>query len=295
MRDQTSGYVLVLAAAVLWGSLGVAVRFTTAAGVGVFEASVWRAGLAFLGALSVAVVTEPRALAVRARDLGLFAAYGFVSIALFFLAYFTAIERTTVATAAVLLYTAPAWVTGLSAVLFGEELSPAKGASLLLAFVGCALVVRAYEPTGLRGDWLGVTAGLASGLTYGLYSIFGKLALRRYPPLLVLVYALGFGTVFLALLGLAAGLPPRRFLPSSVAPAMGSLLYLGLVTTLAAQWLYVAGLRRVQASRASIVATAEPVVAAVLGYVVFGETLEPLQLAGGVLVLAAALTAQASR
>lgn len=295
MRQRFSGYVLVLAAAVLWGSLGIAVRFTTAAGVGAFEASVWRAGLAFAGALVAASATHREHLAVRPRDLVLFAGYGFVSIALFFLAYFTAIERTTVATAAVLLYTAPAWVTGLSAVLFGEELSRAKLLSLGLAFGGCGLVVRAYDPSALRADLPGVLAGLASGLTYGLYSIFGKAALRRYPPLVVLVYALGFGTVFLVLLGTAAGVSPHRFLPSSVAAALVPLLYLGLVTTLLAQWLYVAGLRTVQASRASIVATVEPVVAGLLGYAVFRETLEPLQLVGAAAVVAGAVLAQVRR
>ncbi len=292
---RPSGYVWVLAAAVLWGSLGVAVRFTTAAGVGVFEASAWRAGLAFLAALSAAAATQPSRLRVRPRDLLLFGAYGFVSIALFFLSYFTAIERTTVATAAVLLYTAPAWVTGLSAVLFREELSRTKLVSLVFAFAGSALVVRAHDPAALRADLPGVLAGLASGLTYGLYSVFGKVALRRYPPLVVLVYALGFGTAFLLLLGVAAGVPVRRFLPSAVAPAMGPLLYLGLVTTLLAQWLYVSGLRTVQASRASIVATVEPVVAGVLGYLLFGEALQPLQLAGAALVLVAAAMAQALR
>jgi len=291
----SSGYALVLAAAVLWGSLGVAVRWVTAAGVGVFEASVWRAGLAFAAALLASCLSERPRLRVPRADLWLFAGYGFVSIALFFLAYFTAIQRTTVATAAVLLYTAPAWVTGLSAVLLGEKLSSTKLLSLGLAVAGCVLVVRAYEPSLLRADLPGVLAGLASGLTYGLYSIFGKFALRRHPPLVVLTYALGWGTAFLLALGLAAGVPPGKFLPAAVAPAAGPLAYLGLVTTWLAQWLYVAGLRTVQASRASIVATVEPAVAGALGYVVFRETLEPLQLVGACLVLAGAILAQSAR
>lgn len=295
MRPLASGYLWVLGAAVLWGSLGIAVRLITAAGVGAFEASVWRAGLAFAASLAATVLTHRGRLAVGVLDLLLFAGYGLVSIALFFLAYFTAIERTTVATAAVLLYTAPAWVTGLSAVLLGETLSRAKLAGLALAFGGCALVVRAYDPSALRADLPGVLAGLAAGLTYGLYSIFGKVALRRHPPPVVLTYALGFGTAFLLALGLLSGVPPHRFLPSAVAPAALPLLYLGLVTTWLAQWLYVTGLRTAEASRASIVATVEPVVAGLLGYVAFGETLEPLQLVGAACVLLAAVLAQASR
>jgi drug/metabolite transporter (DMT)-like permease len=295
VRAPVSGYAWVLAAAVLWGSLGIAVRFVTAAGVGVYEASVWRAGLAFLGSLAASGLRHRPHLAAGAADLALFAGYGLVSIALFFLAYFTAIQRTTVATAAVLLYTAPAWVTVLGAVLLGERLSRSKLATLALAFGGCTLVVRAYDPSALRADLAGVLAGLASGLTYGLYSIFGKVALRRHPPLVVLTYALGFGTLFLLAIGLAAGVPPHRFLPSAVAPAAAPLLYLGLVTTWLAQWLYVTGLRTVEASRASVVATVEPVVAGVLGYAVFGETLEPPQLVGAAAVLLAAALAQLRR
>jgi DME family drug/metabolite transporter len=295
VREEWAGYGLVLAAAVLWGSIGVAVRLISAAGVGALEASTWRAGLAFAGALLASVVAHRGHMRVGLRDLLLFAAYGFVSIALFFLAYFTAIQLTTVATAAILLYTAPAWVTVLSAALFGEDLSRPKLAALLLAFAGCALVVRAYDPAALRLNLPGVLAGLAAGLTYGLYSVFGKVALRRHPPLVVLVYALGFGTVFLALGGIALGLPPQRFAPSHVAPALSALAYFGLVATWLAQWLYVSGLRRVQASRASIVATVEPVVAGVLGYLWFGEVLDGGQLVGGALVLAAAASVQARR
>ncbi len=294
-REEWIGYGLVLAAAVLWGSLGIAVRIISAAGVGALEASTWRAGLAFAGALVASAAAHRGHLRVDLGDLLLFAAYGFVSIALFFLAYFTAIELTTLATAAILLYTAPVWVTVLSAALFGEDLSASKLTALLLAFAGCALVVRAHDPAALRPNLPGVLAGLASGLTYGLYSVFGKVALRRHPPLVVLTYALGFGTLFLALGAMAAGVPPERLAPSHVARALPALLYLGLVATWLAQWLYVAGLRRVQASRASIVATVEPVVAGLLGYAWFGEVLDGIQLLGGALVLVAVASVQTRR
>ncbi|MDR7568508.1 MAG: EamA family transporter, partial [Armatimonadota bacterium] len=208
MRSSNrTGDLLVLAAAVLWGTMGIAVRRADEAGVGVFEASTWRAGIAFLGMLGGTLLTGPRRLRVRGQDLGLFAAYGFVSIALFFLAYFTAIRLSSVATAAILLYTAPAWVVLIARLVLGERLTARKGIALLLALCGCFLVVRAYDPAALRLTLPGVLAGLAAGLTYGLYSIFGKLSLRRYDPPVVLTYALGFGAAFLVLLGVAAGIP----------------------------------------------------------------------------------------
>ncbi len=296
MRPSTrTGDLLVLAAAVLWGTMGIAVRRADAAGLGVFEASAWRSGIAFAGMLGIALVRGPHRLRVRAQDLGLFSAYGFVSIALFFLAYFTAIRLSSVATAAILLYTAPAWVVLIGRLVLGERLTARRSIALLLAFGGCALVVRAYDLTALRLNLPGVLAGLASGLTYGMYSIFGKLGLRRYDPVVVLTYALGFGTAFLLLLGLAAGVPVARFAPGHVLRAAGPILYLGLVITLLPQGLYVTGLQYVPASRASLLATVEPVVAALSGYAVLQEPLALPQVLGGSLVLAAVFLVRGER
>lgn len=288
---RRTGPLFILAAAVLWGSIGVAGRFAFRAGVVPLEAAFYRAGLSFVTLLLILGTTNRRALKVRPTDLVLFAEFGLVSIALFFVLYLTAISKTSVATAAILLYTAPAFVIALSALVFGEPLTRAKAAALTLALAGCVLVVRGYDPAGLRLNLPGVLAGLGSGLTYAMYSIFGKTALRRYSPLTTLTYALGFGTVFLGIAALSTGVLTASH-PASGWAAVG---YLALVTTLLAQWLYLAGLHQIEAGRASLVATLEPVVAAGLGYVVLSERLEVLQIAGGVLVLSAVITARGMR
>jgi drug/metabolite transporter (DMT)-like permease len=106
--------------------------------------------------------------------------------------------------------------------------------------------------------------------------------------LTTLTYALGFGTIFLGLAALAAGV----LTPSHPARGWAAILYLALVTTLLAQSLYLAGLRQVETGRASLVATVEPVVAAVLGAVLLRERLDVSQIAGGMLVLSAVTIAQ---
>jgi len=290
-RREGGGYLRIIGAAVLWGSIGIAGRIAFRQGVVPLEAAFLRALIAFAGVLAIVLATDPRLLRVRPADLILFAAFGLVSIAAFFFVYLYAISRTTVATAAILLYTAPAFVIVLSALLFGEPLTRRKAAAVALAFAGCVLVVRGYDPRSLRLNLPGVLAGLASGLTYALYSIFGKTALRRYPPVTALAYALGFGTVILGAAAISLGAVRLAHPPA----AWSSLVYLALVTTLAAQWLYLAGLHRVEAGRASLVATLEPVVAAVFGYVFLGERLEGWQILGGALVLSAVLTARGSR
>jgi len=281
--SEREGYLRIIAAAALWGSIGVAGRVAFRNGVLPLEAAFLRAGIAFVVIIAAVLATDPALLRIRRQDLPLFGAFGLVSIAAFFFVYLYAISRTTVATAAILLYSAPAFVILLSAVFFREPLTRVKLAAVVLAFAGCVLVVRGYDPRSLRLNLPGVLAGLASGLTYAMYSIFGKTALRRYPPITTLTYALGFGTV---ILGAAAGLTGAVRLTHTPL-AWSSLAYLALVTTLAAQWLYLVGLTSLEAGRASLVATLEPVVAAALGYALLGERLEGWQWLGGILVISA--------
>ncbi len=286
---QRRGGLFILAPALLWSSLGVAGRFAFRAGVVPLEAAFYRAAISFVSLLLLLIATNRRALRIRPGDLGLFAAFGFVGVAAFFVVYMTAISMTTVATAAILLYTAPAFVIVLSALLFGETLTTPKAIAVACAFIGCGLVGRGYDLSSLRLNLPGVLAGLASGLAYALYTIFGKTALRRYTPVTTLTYALGFGTIFLGAAALATSVIPRAH------PTSGwmALIYLAFVTTLLAQALYLAGLRYIDAGPASLLATVEPVTAAVLGYIVLGERLEGLQIAGGVLVVGAVMLARA--
>lgn len=258
-----------------------------AAGVTPLQGAAWRATGAFAIVLLYCLLTNQRALRVARRDLALFALYGAISVAVYMVVYLIAIERTTVATAAVLLYTAPVWVVILARVLFAEPMTRMKIVALLLTFAGTMLVIGGAGASGLRVDLYGIFAGLAAGLTYGLYSIFGKLTLRRYSPLTTVVYSLGFGA--LLLLVASRGLRP--------VPAEGrlALAYLIAVPTVAAYVLYAAGLRRVEAGRASIVATLEPVVAAAAGALILREPFGAGQWLGAVLVLVGVALVQRDR
>lgn len=270
------GYGAVAGAALAWGTIGIAARALFATGLTPLQGATWRAAGAFAILLVYCLATDRAALRVARRDLLLFAAYGAVSVAGFMTIYLTAIERTTIATAAVLLYTAPAWVVVLARVFFNEALTRTKLLAVALTFAGSALVAGAFSGA-LHANSIGVLAGLGAGLTYGLYSIFGKVALRRYSTMTTVVFSLGFGAVFLLLA--AGGLHP-------VAPeGRAALAYLVIIPTAAAYVLYTAGLRRVEAGRASIVATLEPVVAALAGTVILREPFAPVQWIGGVLVL----------
>ncbi|MDI6894178.1 MAG: EamA family transporter [Bacillota bacterium] len=282
-KSQSTGYAMAALAASLWGSLGILGTILGRYGLSPLQVATLRAGAAFVILGAVLVLAGRPLLRVTRGEMAFYAAYGLVSVAAFYVVYLVAIVRTGVGTAAMLLYTAPVYVVILAALLWGESLTRIKWTSLVLALAGCALVVGAPAPgraAPLVLEPLGVLAGLAAGLTYALFTVFGRFSLARRSAWTTLFYALGWGSAFLlAACWHAGGLPP---LPGR---AWAWVLVLAAGPTLLAYFLYLQALLRVEASRASIICTVEPLVACLLALFILGETMGALQLTGGLLLL----------
>jgi drug/metabolite transporter (DMT)-like permease len=150
------------------------------------------------------------------------------------------------------------------------------------------LVGQVYDLASVRLNWVGILAGLGAGLTYGLYTLFSKVAQHRYSSWTTLTYALGLGALFMVPLQAPADLVQAVANPA----ALFWLLMLALVPTLGGGVAFNAALRRIPASNASIVATLEPVIATLLGWAFLGERLELGQLVGAGLILAAVVILQ---
>jgi DME family drug/metabolite transporter len=212
-------------------------------------------------------------------------AYGMIGIACFYAAYIYAVQLTGVAVAVVLMYTAPAWVALIAWWRLGEGMDRVRALALLCAFGGCVLVAQVYDLAALRLNAVGVLCGLGAGLGYGLYSIFNKLALRRYMPMTVQFYGFAIGAGFLALSQPLANL----MLPLHSPWLLGGLVLMALGPTLGGGLAYAAGVQRLPISVASLVATLEPALATLMGYLLFGETLQPGQWVGACLILMAVI------
>src|SRR4028118_1941605 len=187
-----------------------------------------------------------RSLQIARRDLLFLVPLGLVGVGAFYLLYFFTVRESTVGTAAILLYSSPAFVVVLAWIFLKEPLGFSRILALGLTFGGIFLVVGGYAPSTLEVSPLVLATGLLSGLTYGLYSIFGKPVAGRLQPAVILSYALGIGAVLLVL----AALPT---LYSIVGLSLGSyalLLILAVVHTALAFGLYTAGLRRLDAGQA---------------------------------------------
>jgi DME family drug/metabolite transporter len=283
------GYIVC--AAILWGLLGPASRFALREGIDPLEIAFWRAALAWvLFGAHAAALKQTR---VERRDLPAVLAFGVVGIALFFGSYMQAVRLGGASLAAVLLYTAPVWVALMTWAAGWEAMGPRKLAALALTLAGVAgIAVSAggeVRPGGAALAW-----GLASGWAYATYYLFGKRYFPRYATPTLFLYALPVG---------AAGLLPFfRFHPGKSAVAWAVLVFLAVVPTYGAYLLYSAGLRRVEATRAAVTATLEPVVAAAAAYLVWNERLgaagyawAAVVLAGVVLVAAGERLPQAPR
>ncbi len=276
------GLCYVLSAAFMWGIIGIFTKYILKDGVPALEIAFWRAAIAWVLFTSHAGITKQ--LRVKTKDLPILLGFGFICVTLFYASYQLAIRDVGVALAAVLLYTAPAWVAFLSRMVLGEALSPAKIACVFMTIGGVTCISLGPSIFGngplMQLDKFGLAAGLVSGLTYALYYIFGKKYLYRYPTPTIFVYALPFGALFL--------LPFVNFAPKT--PQTWSLLIsMAAITSYGAFSAYYAGLRRLEATYAAVIATFEPVVASVMAFTLFGEDFGIWGYGGSVLIIAAVL------
>ncbi len=276
-----SGFLYVLAAAFMWGLIGVFTKLILPEGISALEIAFWRATLAWVMFLVHAGAKNQ--LRVHRTDLPALFGFGFICVTLFYGSYQLAIRDVGMAMAAVLLYTAPAWVALMSWAVLKETMTATKAFCVAMTVIGVSCI--SLGPKLLSGgsislNTFGLAAGLVSGFTYALYYIFGKKFLHKYPTPTIFVYALPFGALLL--------LPFVDFHPKS-AYAWTMLISLAAITSYGAFSAYYAGLKQLDATHASVIATFEPVVAAVFAYALFGEKFSPLGYAGSCLIIAAVL------
>ena len=284
MKPKTTApvgaYLNILLAAVLWGVIGLWNRALLAAGLSPTSIVLVRNLGGCLLLAAIFAVRDRSVFAVKKEHLKYFFGTGVVSILLFTCCYFSCQKLCSLAVASILLYTAPSFVVLLSAVLWREPVTAKKLAALALTLVGCALVCGAFA-----GDVSisagGLLLGLGAGFFYALYSVFGRYALAHYDSMTVTVWTFLFaGPASLVLLR-----PAELAVLAQPKPALTAVVQV-VFSTVLPYLFYTKGLSQVEAGKASIMASLEPVVAALTGVLVFGEPMNALTAAGILCVLA---------
>ncbi len=263
-------FLPVLLAGILWGCIGIFVRHYTALGLESMQTVVIRIVIAAALFSLFVLIYDRKLFKIKLKDLWIFLGSGVISVGVFTYCYFTSMKLSSLSVAAVLLYTAPAFVMIFSLIFFKEKLTVRKVISLLLAVLGCAMT------TGVIGGQLNVTLagflfGLGSGICYALYSIFSRFALNRgYQPFTITLYTFIFAAI--ASVAVTDVRPVWRIVTADWGSAGFAVLF-ALASCVLPYTLYTLGLKYIASSTASIIATVEPVVATVVGAVIFSEPL----------------------
>jgi drug/metabolite transporter (DMT)-like permease len=275
--EVVKGYLCIIGAAGLWGLIGPLAKLAFQEGVAPLEVAFWRALLAWLCFGGQAL--WQRQVRVRPEDLPWLGFFGLTGVFVFYGSYQLAVRQGGAALASVLLYTAPAWVALLAARFFREALTRAKLAALGLTLIGVALVSFGAG-RGEAGPMSGAAVfwGLTAGFCYALYYLFGKRFAPRYAAATVFAYILPVGALCLS---------PWAVWSAKSTSAWAALAALALFSTYGAYHLYYAGLKRLEAGRAAITATLEPVVAGGVAYLWWGEFFQAIGYLGSGLILTA--------
>jgi drug/metabolite transporter (DMT)-like permease len=288
VNSSVRGYVSVIAAAVMWASSGTASKALFMSGVKPFQLVQIRVTLSSFFLALVLGIFARRLLKIRLRDAVYFCFLGGVLLALVQGTYLYTISKMPVAAAILLQYTAPLIVAVYSICFWGERLTSAKIVAVSLSLVGCYLVVGGYSLELLKMNRVGTLTGLASATLFAAYSLTGERGMHRHEPWTVVFYAFVFAAVTWNVLQ-----DPFHFMKSSYSQAQwGYMLYIAIVGTLLPFGLFFVGVNLIRSTRATITSTAEPIFAGFMAYLFLGEALEPLQILGGALVIAAIVLLQ---
>ncbi|MBB6451239.1 drug/metabolite transporter (DMT)-like permease [Geomicrobium halophilum] len=283
--SRINAYLCTVAGAASWGLIGLFITPLYERGFTAWEVVAIRAVISCTFLLLLMLIFFRPQLRTYARDHIFFAGAGILSISLFNFFYFEVFARSNLSLAVTLLYTGPLFVTLLSRLFFKEAFSPRKMLALLFAIVGCAFVVGLFPYWEAQVPWEVLVMGVLSGFCYALYSIFGKAVTHRYSALTVTTYTFLYSSIFMLFTSnlwenIDAFIYPEVWI---------SAILLALVATVLGYVLYTTGLKHIEASKASILATVEPIVAVVTGVLFLGDHLLFWQVIGIALVLYSAV------
>lgn len=272
----------VIAAGTLWGFMGFFRRTLDTMGLSASNCIAVRCIVAAILFAITMFIADRKAFKIKLRDAWCFVGCGIVSLLVFGLCYFKAMDYMSLSNAAILLYTAPCFVIIISAVLFKEKITPKKIAAMLMAFAGCCLV--SGIGTGDEISAIGLALGLCSGLCYALYSIFSRFAINRgYSSFTINFYSCLLAGIGATAVGGTDFIPLISLTPSNLLFAVAT----GLVTCFLPYLLYTYGLIGIENGKASIMASIEPVVATLCGVFIYNEGLTVMSTVGILLVLSA--------
>jgi drug/metabolite transporter (DMT)-like permease len=280
----------VLVTAVLWGCSGSLSKYLMQGGVSPLALAQGRSVVTAALLLLYLAFARPRGLRVPRRAWLWLLLFG-IFLAAVQVTYFSAIERLAVAAAILLEYLSPAMVVMFGWLFLHRRVTRTTVAALVAALVGCALVVRAYDPAVLSLSAVGIAFGVGAAVSFSGYILVGEHLKNDTPVSAQLLYGFAIAAIILALARPPWTLPavvlqPRNLVLIATIGIFGTILPFGC---------FLASFQYIDAGRATIVSTLEPVVAGVVSWIWFREVFSAPQMLGAALVIGAVIALQRDR
>jgi len=278
---EAYGYLLIVAASIMWGTMGIFGKLAFEYGINAVTLTALRILLSSVTMLIPIILLKRSLLKIERKDVPQLLVFGILAVTFQRIAYFYTVDLTTATIATVLFYTYPIFVTVHASLFLEEKVTFSIILAIVLTFSGVALVVKAYETSWLNANLLGLAFGILTSVLFALYFLMTKGLRNTYTNWTLLLYGDGLGAIAL--------IPALCFSSSEIISYPQQLWLLifviALFPSLTAYLFFSYALKYVKSSKGSILSVIEPIAAAILSATILGEKFEPLQIAGVSLAL----------
>lgn len=286
VNSKKLGFILVLLAAIFWGYVGVPTKHLADLGFDNYTISFFKTSIPAIFYLIYSFKKDPSLFIIDKKGILFFIIYGIVVIAGCFIAFNITINFLSLALATMFLYTSQIWVITISYFMFKEKLTAKKIISMLLILIGCFMMCEVHKLNNFNISAKGIFWGLISGFTFALQILLAKISNEKYNynHTSLLTYSFLFAAIFLfPFMNMKNNI--HIFKSSNNLFFLFRIIFWSVVGTLIANTAYVKSTQYIEASIASMISSLELVVASILGFIVFNETLNLIQILGMLLIL----------
>lgn len=289
---KKTGIILVVTASFFWGFMGIFSKNLNIVGLDPFTIAFFRASIAGIFYLLWILKKDKSLLKTNRKDIIFFAIYGMAVLGFAFTGYNIAVSRIPIAIATVLLFTNPIWVAIINRIWFKEKIGLKKASAIALTIFGCMLIVRLFDLQNIKLDLFGIIIAVSTGAINALQIVLPKIYDTGYKKDTMLVYGFIFAAIFLSFFVDFKGMVVNITNYDNLGFVVLNVLSIGILNTFIANTAYIKATNYIGTSLVSILVSIEIIVASILAYFVFNETLEISQLIGITIVIFAVIMLQ---
>ncbi|MEK6266017.1 MAG: DMT family transporter [Clostridium sp.] len=283
--DKNKGIILVIIAALFWGYMGVPTKNLGDLNFDGFSVAFFRTSIAGIVYLLYCLTKNPSLLKVDKKRVLFFIIYGVVAIDGTFISYILSVKYISIALATMFMFTSQIWVIIISYFIFKEKFTVKKVSAILLTLIGCFMMCKIYDIAAIHLNAKGVIFGIVSGFTFALQIIFAKINLNKYNQDTLLTYSFIFASLFLILFIDVKNTINIFKNSTNISYIIKNIFIIGILNTVIANGAYIKSVQYIEVGVASIIASFEIVIAAIIAYFVFQQSLDIVQIIGMFLIL----------